>query len=195
MIPRICRRCGAPFNARPYAVRSGQGLYCSRPCKNAGINISHGMSRTRLYRIWTDMKGRCSNPTIRAFPYYGGRGISVCREWADSFEAFRDWALGSGYAGNLTIDRIDNDGPYSPDNCRWATQPQQMANAGLRRGGKTSQYKGVSWCKVTKKWRAQIGPAGPGKYIGVFEDQVEAAKAYDLAAVSRYGEFANVNFR
>lgn len=89
---------------------------------------THGQKRTRLYTIWSRMKGRCFNPSDAAYPRYGGRGISVCEAWADSFEAFRDWALSNGYEPHLTIDRRDNDAGYSPDNCRWATYAEQNRN-------------------------------------------------------------------
>ncbi len=74
------------------------------------------------------MRQRCGNENDHAFKYYGGRGVAVCGEWG-KFEAFRDWALASGYRRGLTIDRINNEGNYEPDNCRWATRKQQNRNA------------------------------------------------------------------
>ena len=74
------------------------------------------------------MKSRCSNPTTINFHRYGGRGIKVCDEWEKSYESFRDWALSSGYSDNLSLDRVDNDGDYEPDNCRWATRKEQGEN-------------------------------------------------------------------
>jgi hypothetical protein len=88
---------------------------------------THGDSRTRLYRIWSGMRNRCANPNNQAFDHYGGRGIRVCAEW-QQFEPFRDWALANGYTDDLTIDRIENDGHYEPNNCRWATYAQQGRN-------------------------------------------------------------------
>lgn len=113
-------------------------------------NTTHGESHSgtgkgkasRLYGIWLQMKRRCDLPTVAAYPRYGGRGISVCKEWSESFEAFRDWALDNGYSEKLTIDRRDNDGHYEPDNCRWVTHKVQANN---RRSNRRLQYSGESY--------------------------------------------------
>lgn len=93
------------------------------------FNYRHGQSggKSSLYGIWQAMKNRCRNPNQRAWPYYGGRGITVCAEWV-GFAAFRDWALCNGYAQGLSIDRIDVDGNYAPENCRWVPKPDQPKN-------------------------------------------------------------------
>ena len=91
-------------------------------------NTTHGESHTRLYSIWASMKKRCNNPNDIGYSLYGGRGIKVCHEWADSYVAFADWARSNGYQDNLSIDRIDNDKGYEPSNCRWATDQEQAEN-------------------------------------------------------------------
>ncbi len=92
----------------------------------------HGGFGTRLYAVWDSMRQRCNNPNHYAYANYGGRGISVCREW-DDYSAFRRWALSSGYddgagRGECTLDRVDTNGDYRPDNCRWVNMRAQTNN-------------------------------------------------------------------
>lgn len=119
------RSCGCFFHEK-------QSKLMKQLCVERGIKppgcVTHNSSKTRLYNIWCGMKKRCYNSASSVYEYYGGRGITVCDEWLHSFEAFRDWALTHGYAENLTIDRIDNDKGYSPDNCRWLTLADQQRN-------------------------------------------------------------------
>jgi hypothetical protein len=111
----------------------------------------HGLSRTRMYRIWTGMKMRCTNPAETSYPRYGGRGITVCERWMNSFENFyRD--MGAKPKGRYSVDRIQNDLGYGPMNCRWATDLEQVNN---RSNTKLATINGIT--KPVKQWCAELG--------------------------------------
>lgn len=106
---------------------------CIKSEKLTERNTVHGKRNNRLYTVWIDMKKRCYNPTTHNYHRYGGRGITICDEWLHDFQAFYDWAIANGYDENApymkcTIDRIDNDKGYSPDNCRWVDAKTQNNN-------------------------------------------------------------------
>jgi len=97
--------------------------------KSGANRRTHGGCGTRLHRIWKNMKTRCKNlNSIDYQKWYGGRGIEVCKEWDDSFESFKEWAIQNGYDDKLSIDRINVNGNYEPDNCRWSTSKEQANN-------------------------------------------------------------------
>lgn len=105
---------------------------CMRNERIAKLNYSHGGCKDRLYGVWLNMRTRCYNPRVDAYKYYGGRGIKICDEWQD-YAIFRNWAIANGYDESAphfdcTIDRIDVNGDYSPDNCRWVDMAQQNTN-------------------------------------------------------------------
>lgn len=122
--------CGKEIEISTSRLNFGNVNSCGCVKRQRAIerNTTHGKSNTRLYEIWVGMKKRCYNPKCKAYERYGGRGITVCQEWLDDFINFYNWALGNGYSDTLSIDRIDVNGNYEPNNCRWASDKEQGRN-------------------------------------------------------------------
>lgn len=135
----------------------------------------------RLYSIWRGMRQRCTNPNATSFDNYGGRGITVCSEWAN-YEDFRSWAMSAGYANNLSIERRNVNSGYYPDNCYWADNTIQACNK-RKRTGKTSQYIGVAPNKFG--WQAYVSFKGIRNHLGTFPSEIEAAKARDAFVIAQ----------
>ena len=126
-----CGRHEALFLSNILDSKSTQCIMCRAKSGKRNSNYVHGESKTRLYKSWSKMIERCENQSYHAFGRYGGRGISVCREWRHNFAAFRDWALEKGWRKGLQIDRIDNDGNYEPSNCQWLTKSDNTKKSWL----------------------------------------------------------------
>lgn len=118
-------------------------------------NVVHGMSRTKIYRIWADMIQRCENPNNTNYEYYGARGISVCKQWKD-FKKFYEWSAKNGYKKGLSIDRRDPNGNYDPSNCRWVTREIQDNN---RRDSVWVEVDGerLTLAQVSRKYNLSYG--------------------------------------
>lgn len=163
--------CGNTFKATTGKVKNGdiKGCGCLK-----GASITHGKSKHTIYTVWSNMLKRCSNKEDKN---YGGRGITVCERWTDVNNFINDMA--PKYKRGLTIDRIDNDKGYSPENCRWVTPQIQGRNTRKLCSTNTSGYRGVSWHKSTKMYRARICVDKKDIHIGLFESKDRAAEAYD----------------
>lgn len=191
MLKRICVYecpvCKKAFKARASNVASGNTTKCMS-CASRIKRTTHGESKTRIYSIWKGMLDRVDNPKNPNFHIYGGKGVKLYEPWRD-VSVFKEWALENGYADWLTIDRIDGNGDYCPENCRWAdgfTQSQNQVN--YENPKKTSLYRGVSWDKKRKKWVAEIRFNNKRNHLGRFENEVDAALAYDLFIIKNKTE-------
>lgn len=184
--------CGNKFLQYGGPIRKGKikSCGCLYRDKNDRARIArmtiakekHGDSFNRLYFIWNDIKGRCNNPNNADYGNYGGRGIKVCDEWMHDYLAFKQWATDAGYdwnakRGECTIDRIDVNGDYSPDNCRWANMKAQSRNkrntcritynGETHTTGEWSEITGISRDTIYSRYRCGMEPHRilyPGRY-------------------------------
>jgi len=148
----------------------------------------------KLYQAWADMKSRCYNPKSSEYTRYGSRGITVCNAWLNSSKTFIEWAITFGDTSGLSLDRIDNNGNYEPDNCRWATKSTQARNTRVLGSNNTSGYKGVTLDKRRGTYQAKIQVNGKHVHIGIYTKAFEAAKAYDTYVKSNNLEHS-INFK
>lgn len=146
--------CGKTITAYSENLKSGKTTSCG--CYRIELirerSITHGETRSKLYGVWSSIKSRCLNSNTVAYKDYGGRGISICDEWKNSFEAFRDWAYANGYKEGVSIDRIDNNGNYCPDNCKWVISVVQANN---RRSNNLITYNGETL--TVTEWAEKLG--------------------------------------
>lgn len=149
----LCRcDCGNLKIAYKQSLLAGATVSCG--CKSIEHAIEegkkrliHGETDSRLYKIWVNMRFRCRGEKHPGYKYYGDRGIKVCDEWNNNYSSFKEWALANGYRDSLTLDRIDVNRDYSPDNCRWATNTIQQRN---KRNNHVVLGKTISeWSEIT----------------------------------------------
>ena len=144
------------------------------------VNTQHGKAirNLRVYNIWYHMVKRCTNPKESGYDRYGGKGVTVCKEWENSFESFLSWSLCNGYSKELTIDRIESLKPYEPSNCRWETYYVQEANRGIHKDN-TTGHTGIA--PLNGKYRAYLTRNKKNKHLGTFATIAEAVSAREHA--------------
>jgi len=157
-------------------------------------STTHGCSvkdKDHLYTCWLSMRARCNNPNTINYDKYGGRGIKVCDEWEESFISFKKWADNCGYSKELTIDRINNNLGYFPDNCRWTTATIQARNQ-RKSKNRSSKFMGVTAFK--EKWQAAIRINYKAIHLGTFNTEEDAARFRDNYIISNNLEGFTLNF-
>lgn len=170
-----CPYCRKEFEAMVFSIKSGgtKGCGCQR-----GKGFKHGLESHRFYSTWNALVQRCTNPKNKKYMDYGGRGISVCEEWLD-VRNFIAWCeLTYPNINNYSIDRIDNYGGYSPENCRWVDKTTQCINQRIKKNN-TSGFVGVSYHNGKARWAASVGVNYKTLYIGTFLTKEEAVQARD----------------
>jgi len=167
-----CPYCGKEFKTNLNSIKCGDTRSCG--CLSGGKK--HGLRQHRFYSTWCGMKQRCYNKKSKSYSNYGGRGIGVCDEWLDA-ENFIKWAEETHIEG-YTLDRIDNDKGYSPENCRWADATTQNTNQRKSKRN-TSGFVGVYWQEHKKSWRVRLSINKKRISLGSYKSIEDAVKARD----------------
>jgi very-short-patch-repair endonuclease len=165
----VCE-CGKEYDGQVTNIRNGKVKSCgclAKELREMHVVNADAVSKSPLYHVWNNMKQRCNNPNVDSYPNYGGRGITVCKEWSDDFKVFETWAIENGYRPNrgLSIDRIDVNGNYCPENCRWTNvfvqsvnrrppKPPKAIKGGFTINGITKTKK--AWCEEYGVWTATV---------------------------------------
>lgn len=171
-----CQYCGKEFEGSVNNVKRGQTKSCG--CYAREAQSTHGMSQNKFYQTWHNMIQRCTNPNHKAYKDYGARGITVCEEWLDVAN-FVAWAEATyPNTEGMSLDRIDNDKGYSPENCHWVDRITQALNKRIGKNNK-SGFVGVIFNTQKARWVANIGVNSKQIVIGVFKDKMDAVQARD----------------
>ena len=190
----VCE-CGNKINVATWKLKNGNtkscGCYRKEKLKENQIDATHGKTNTLLYRTWDGMKKRCYNKNANNYENYAGRGIKMCDEWKNNFQAFYTWAINNGYKKELSIDRIDVDGNYEPSNCRWATAKEQSRN---RRDTLYVEYNGEK--RTLIEVSEEVGISYGKMYARIFEmgkslEEAIAMKGYSENKCKRRKEKIN----
>ncbi len=172
----MCQYCGREWEVETTRVTGGYTKSCG--CLIGKSNKKHGLSLNRFYSIWYAIKRRCYNSEYKAFADYGGRGIIVCEEWLDVVK-FIEWCESTcPNEKGISLDRIDNDKGYSPENCRWTDVSTQNINQRMRRTN-TSGYVGIHWVESKLKWVSRINVEKKRIWLGDYKTIEEAVQARD----------------
>ena len=170
-----CPSCLQEYKANTASVNSGNSTQCIK-CAKRGLR-KHNDSNSKLYRVLASMISRCHNKKDKGYKEYGARGIIVCDEWKNNYSVFKEWSVSNGYSEGLSIDRIDNDRSYEPNNCRWVEEIIQHRNTRLLKSTNTSGYRGVS--KKNGKFQSRICVNYERIHLGTFDYPYTAGYAYD----------------
>ena len=187
MVMAECLNCSSGVKRQILAnLKSGRSKSCGCLQKEIASKMlrQHGKSHTSTYRIWLSMNRRCENENHVAYKNYGGRGITVCPRWKESFENFLE-DMGERPA-NMQIDRINNNKGYFLENCRWATVSENNFNRRVQENNKSGKT-GVFWDKKRNKWCAQIIKNSKNYFVGRFENFDEAVEARKQAEIQFFG--------
>lgn len=175
------------------SIKSGKTRSCGclQKKRASEANTKHGLYKTQIYKHWNRMIQRCKG-TSPSFKNYSERGITVCNRWSsDNPDGFLNFKSDMGCVPKgFSLDRINNDLGYFPENCRWTDNGVQMHNKSKLKG-KTSEFMGVSFRKDTHKWTAVLWHKGVVVFRGTFDIELEAAIAYDEASYKHYGDKPN----
>jgi hypothetical protein len=176
--------CGTEFTTISTNINRGHtnSCGCYHRQRMTETHTTHGLSSHPMRTIWNDMIARTTNTNKENYKDYGGRGISVCDRWLVLENFIED--MYPTYEKGLSIDRIENNGNYEPNNCRWTTQEIQTRNTRAISTKNSSGYRGVSYTTSRTKWKAQIMISSKRVFLGSFDSALEAAIAYDTYVIT-----------